>query len=138
VPDEDLPALERPEPEEDLLAPLDARLVPASEDLAREPLVLLPELPDFDALDAEPDPLERDPAEPADEARRAADLEPPLADLELLLDARPPLLELLDEPPKLLSLSVHLPERTRCAASATASAMMEPSRVALDTTLEAA
>ena len=45
----------------------------------------------------------------------------------------PPLLPALAEPSKF-----HLPDITRCAASATASAMIEPSLVALDTMLLAA
>ena len=53
------------------------------------------------------------------------------------LDVRPDALrdDALDEPP---SSSVHLPESTRCAASATASAISEPSRVALETATLAA
>ena len=45
----------------------------------------------------------------------------------------PPLLPVVAEPSKF-----HLPDITRCAASATASAMIEPSLVALDTMLLAA
>ena len=48
-------------------------------------------------------------------------------------DADPPLLPALAEPSKF-----HLPDITRWAASATASAMIEPSLVALDTMLLAA
>lgn len=61
-------------------------------------------------------------------------LRPPVA----RADARVPLLR---EEPELVLASpsrVHLPDITRCAASATASAMIEPSLVALDTTLVAA
>jgi hypothetical protein len=95
---------------------------------APEPLLL--------AVDARLDP------ELADLARAEVDfLAPELARDELL---RPPLLraERDDElEPELVLASpsiVHLPDITRCAASATASAMIEPSLVALDTTLVAA
>ena len=98
---------------------------------AREPLLFV--AVDFLALERElvdpdlPAPLEREPVE--------RDLPVPLL---RELDARrvPPLLldELLLDP---LS-SDHLPLITRCAASATASAISEPRRVALDITLLAA
>ena len=64
-------------------------------------------------------------------------------DLRVLLE-RPELLRAeLDEVPELPPLpaepsKLHLPDITRCAASATASAMIEPSFVALETTLLAA
>jgi hypothetical protein len=57
--------------------------------------------------------------------------------LELLPADEPDELRPLLEPELLLSLD-HLPLITRCAASATASAMIEPSLVALDSTLPAA
>jgi len=91
-------------------------------------------------------PLDR--LEPEDEdflARIALDLRAPpgLALRELLdlppVDLRaPPLRD--DEPLLALALpsTVHLPDMTRCAASATASAMSEPSLVALAMTLLAA
>jgi hypothetical protein len=64
-------------------------------------------------------------------------------DRELVADLRPPLLRPDDEDPELPPLlaepsKLHLPDITRWAASATASAMMEPSLVALETTLLAA
>ena len=59
---------------------------------------------------------------------RALDLRAPL-----LADVEPELPPLLAAPSKL-----HLPDITRCAASATASAMIEPSLVALDIMLVAA
>ena len=65
-------------------------------------------------------PLERDVLLRAPEERDAPDDE-----LEL-------------EPPLTSPSRLHLPDITRCAASATASAMIEPSLVALDTTLVAA
>ena len=56
-------------------------------------------------------------------------------ELDLAVRAR----DVLDEAEPLeLSSSVHLPDRTRCAASATASAIREPSFEAFDTTLLAA
>jgi len=61
---------------------------------------------------------------------RAVALRPLLLRVERAAEAE---LVLLDEPS-----SVHLPDITRCAASATASAMIAPSLVALDTTLLAA
>lgn len=69
--------------------------------------------------------------------RFAVDLRAPVerfaADLRVGLDALLELVELLAEP----SID-HLPDMTRCAASATASAMIDPSFVALETTLLAA
>jgi hypothetical protein len=60
-------------------------------------------------------------------------------DPELDLRALPPRDELEDEPELLDPSSVvHLPDITRCAASATASAISEPSLVALAITLLAA
>jgi len=58
---------------------------------------------------------------------------PPLLLLRADEDADPPLLPVLAEPSKF-----HFPDITRCAASATASAMIEPSLVALETMLLAA
>jgi hypothetical protein len=58
----------------------------------------------------------------------------------LAVDLRAGFASLLDEPDEVeAEPSIdHLPDITRCAASATASAMIEPSLVALDTTLLAA
>lgn len=123
----DLPA----EPELDDLRAADERLAPLAEDFARF-------APDFFA------PLERDELEPdflavplllerfapereLDDLRAPLDLEPEPADEEVEL---PPL-------PADISV-VHLPDITRCAASATASAISEPSFVALAMTLLAA
>jgi hypothetical protein len=72
--------------------------------------------------------LAREPPDLADDPRELAAPERPEDDFAALL--RVP----LDE----LSSPDHLPDITRCAASATASAMIEPSRVALDIMLVAA
>ena len=101
----------------DDLRAADARLAPVPVDFAR-----LPDDGDRDAV-----PLERFAVE-----RFAVDLRAPVERPELLRDedelAPPPLLvPLLAEP----SID-HLPDITRCAASATASAMIAPSFVALD------
>jgi hypothetical protein len=89
----------------------DARLAPARVALPRLAVAFLPA-----AL------LPRPPPDFAEDARA----------LPLVLP-RPP-----DEEPDELSSLVHLPDSTRCAASATASAMMEPSLAALETMLVAA
>jgi hypothetical protein len=107
-------------------------------------LAAAPEVPFDGALRVALDRLE-----PEDEdflARVAPDLRAPpvLALRELLdlppLDLRAPPLRDDDEPLLTLALpsTVHLPDMTRCAASATASAMSEPSLVALAMTLLAA
>ncbi|MGE5563984.1 MAG: hypothetical protein ACM3ZV_11875 [Bacillota bacterium] len=125
------PLLERPDEDDDLRAPPD-ELAPEPEDLARD------EVDDFFAPPLERDELERD-APPVDlfaverdpdddddlRAPLERELEPELDDPEL-----PPLLD--------PSVGDHLPDITRCAASATASAMIEPNLVALETTLLAA
>lgn len=140
---------ERVELARELLAPL----FEPREDFAAPP-ELLPD--DFAAPD------ERVESELADLARLPADFLAPLARvlaLELFEapvverfavdpdeDLRAPLERELvdrDEPepeplPPELSLPPHLPDMTRCAASATASAMIEPSLVALDIMLLAA
>jgi hypothetical protein len=129
APLERLPVLRPPDFEPvDLDARLEPDFEPAEVDVfAAPPLVardvedlvereLLP-LVDFFAVE-EREPVERPPVDFAD-------------DLPELLEARP---ELLDEPPS----SVHLPLITRCAASATASAISEPRRVALDIAVLAA
>ena len=115
----------------DLAAP-DERLAPADDDLAR-----------LDEADLRAPPVERDDVErelfaapPVDLFAvdlRAPDERPELPEDEE--DAEPPLLPPLElaEPSML-----HLPDITRCAASATASAIREPSLVALDMTLLAA
>lgn len=102
-----------PDPAADLLAPLE-RFAPVLDDFAR--LVVVLRAPDF-ARDV--DDLERVPA----------DLRPPAPRDELEAELLPP----LDE-----SSVAHLPDSTRCAASATASAINEPSFVALDITFVAA
>ena len=123
------PLLERLDaaPDDDLRAP-DERVEPLPADLARDdeaddflPLaeVAPPELRDDPLLERLA--VERDP----DDLRAPLERElvvPELDDPELL-------------PP---DSGVHLPDMTRCAASATASAMSEPSLVALETTLLAA
>jgi hypothetical protein len=104
-----------------------------AEDLAVLAVLAVPALEDL-ALDALPRP-------------RVPDLAALLRVLaERLVDARPELDLLLpvddDDPPPLLdvlsSSPPQRPERTLCAASATASAMIEPSRVALETAAVAA
>jgi hypothetical protein len=76
-----------------------------------------------------------------EDARFAAVLRVPV-DLRPPVDLRAPVergrLELADPLEEALSSSVHLPDRTRCAASATASAISEPSFDALPTTALAA
>lgn len=108
-------------------------------DLAR-PLVPLPLLVPAD-LAADFDAVARPPVDPvfaardfvADALADRVPVEPDLVEREPL-----PLLPLPED--ELLSLSSldHLPESTRCAASATASAISEPRRVALDIALVAA
>ncbi|HSR00919.1 MAG TPA: hypothetical protein VLM36_13510 [Sphingomicrobium sp.] len=66
-------------------------------------------------------------------AREPAALRVPVARLDAGADD-----EEEEEPALLLPSKLHLPDMTRCAASATASAMIEPSLVALETTLLAA
>jgi hypothetical protein len=140
VPEPLLPPVDPDAPAE-RLAPLE-RLEEAFDRVDPEPLLVLRELPvEPDLLLPEPErallpelrddePAERDPldflAPPEDERP------------ELLVELRAPELRApeldepeLDEPP---SSSLHLPDMTRCAASATASAINEPRRVALDTT----
>ena len=110
-----------------LRAPL-ARLEPDVDDLAREADDFAPPL--FAREDVERDP--------EDFAREPDEREDPLD-----LRAPPLLRDEPDEEPELvpalaLPSIVHLPDITRCAASATASAISEPSLVALATTLLAA
>jgi hypothetical protein len=89
--------------------------------------------------DVERDEVELLAREPVAALREAAGLARLLA---VFLRAPPavlrPLLELAELAPELELSSVHLPDITRCAASATASAMIEPSLVALFTMLLAA
>jgi len=113
----------------DLLAP-DERLAPELDDFARdvEDLFAPPEAEDFARVDLLAPPLdrfavERDP----DDLRLLPEL--PGEDV----DPDPELV-----PPLELSLNDHLPDITRCAASATASAISEPSFAALEATLLAA
>jgi hypothetical protein len=111
----------------DLLAPVDLRaaderLAPEADDFARAELV------------------ERFAVERFAVDRLAVDR---LAVERFAVDLRAPLLRDDDDDPELalpleLSVGDHLPDMTRCAASATASAMIEPSLVALETTLLAA
>jgi hypothetical protein len=100
----------------------DERVAPEVDDLAREDV-------DFFA------PVERDDVE-----RFAVERDP--AALRVPVDLLVPRLEAADDPELALALEPsvgdHLPDITRCAASATASAMIEPSLVALETTLLAA
>jgi hypothetical protein len=93
--------------------------------------------------------VDRAAAVPADFAARDL-VAPDFADEErdpverLAVDLRAPLLrdedreDPLELDPLVASSAVHLPDRTRCAASATASAIKVPSLVALDITLLAA
>ena len=115
----------------------------------REPLLrgfAAPPEADLREPDAAFAPLDRLAPLLDDFARVEADLRaPPLPDREPL-DLRAPLLRddvEDDEEPELapalaVPSIVHLPDMTRCAASATASAMSEPSLVALAMTLLAA
>jgi hypothetical protein len=59
-------------------------------------------------------------------------------DLRAVLFRPPVLLDAFEDPALTSPSIVHLPDMTRCAASATASAMIEPSLVALDIMLVAA
>jgi hypothetical protein len=113
----------------DLRAPA-ARPEPELEALARAVLdFFLPPLLARELLAVEPDDLAREPVE------REVDERPPAEPRELPAreEADPPELALLEA-----SSVVHLPDITRCAASATASAISEPSLVALAMTLLAA
>ena len=116
--------------DEALRAPLE-RVEPEVDDLARAALDLAPPLFAFDEVEREPDDLAR---EPLDRELDDFAREPP--------DLRAPLLREDDEPELVPALALpsidHLPDITRCAASATASAISEPSLVALATTLLAA
>lgn len=112
---------------DDLRALLD-RLEPAPADFAPAAGDFAAPLFARDAVERELEPFARD---PADFARDPADLRaPPVREA----DADEPDVELVLA---LLSI-VHLPDITRWAASATASAMSEPSLVALAITLLAA
>ena len=86
--------------------------------------------------------LERVDAGPADFARAAVLRVPLVLRAPVLLRAPDEVLRAeLDVEPELAlpsASTLHLPDITRCAASATASAMIEPSLVALDMTLVAA
>jgi hypothetical protein len=120
---------------------------PASADFVPFARPLADLLADDERVEVVPDDFARvgDFARVDDFARVARDFVPPALAREavfLVPFARPPLLEERDAPdfaraPE-SSSGVHLPDITRCAASATASAMMEPSFVALDTMLLAA
>jgi hypothetical protein len=116
--------------DEALRAPLE-RVEPEVDDLARAALDLAPPLFAFDEVEREPDDFAR---EPLDRELDDFAREPP--------DLRAPLLREDDEPELVPALALpsidHLPDITRCAASATASAISEPSLVALATTLLAA
>jgi hypothetical protein len=111
----------------------DERLAPELEDFARD------EDEDFFAAPVDrfaPDERELRDDEPPLElfafAREPDDLRAPLEE-RAVDDDEPELV-----PPLAPSVGDHLPDMTRCAASATASAMIEPSLVALDITLLAA
>ena len=106
--------------------PVFAAPLPAVDALARVPV-------DLDAVERPPDlaAVERVPL-----ALRAPVLRVEVVREELL---RPPPPELLDDELDPLSLSSdHFPDMTRCAASATASAISEPSLLALDIAVLAA
>ena len=117
-------------------------------DLRAVPPVELP-----DAEDARPEVLRddaREPVEPVeDDFAALARLVPPLLLRVPLLLREPPLLLLREDAERRavepedelelpLSSSAHLPDITRCAASATASAISEPRRDALETIVRAA
>jgi hypothetical protein len=114
------------------LVPLAADLVPVEP--LRAPLARL------DPEPADLAPVEDDLVEPLD--LRAPDdfaFEADDRDPEVLREPLPRDEEEEVEPPELaLPSTVHLPDITRCAASATASAISEPSLVALCITLLAA
>ncbi len=88
--------------------------------------------------------VERDALAAPVEARFAPEREPLVLRADVARVERLPVDAAVEEeeedvPPVLAEPSkLHLPDMTRCAASATASAMIEPSLVALDTTLLAA
>ena len=105
---------------DDLFA-VEERLAAVPVDLARLVVFFAPVVDRLDFAPPDFRAVERDDAERVD---------PPVPP-ELALPELLPLLELSSSP-------VHLPDMTRCAASATASAISEPSRDALDTTLLAA
>jgi hypothetical protein len=119
-----------------LRAPL-LRDAPEPEDFALLARDLPPLLFERDAVEREPADFDR---EADDFAREPLDLRVPL-DLRALPLLRDEPDDELDEPPELalvLPSIDHLPDITRCAASATASAMIDPSLVALDATALAA
>lgn len=119
------------DPPEDLRAPLE-RVEPAAEDFARDVEALRPP----ELLAREVDDLAREPPDREELERLLAALRPLVPDEDPREDVEEPELPLLLAP--LLSPPVHLPESTRCAASATASAIKVPSLVALVITLLAA
>jgi hypothetical protein len=154
LPAEDLRPVERFADERPLLAVplepadlLDADLRPPVERLVPEPVDFARLELDRDPRDSAPDepPLARPPLarEPRDEVLARVPPErdeaerPPLEDRPVPREPpdEEPLPSRADEPP---SSSLHLPVSTRCAASATASAISDPSRVALDTAAVAA
>jgi hypothetical protein len=127
----------------DLLVPVE-RLAPDAEDFARDEAVFRVPLADRELLLVERDvPLAELLREPVERVLVERLVDEPVPDeedrdepdrAELPRDEEVPLLAL---PPD-ASAGLHLPDITRCAASATASAMIEPSLVALATTLLAA
>jgi hypothetical protein len=128
VPDERAPPVLRPDDAEpvDLDARLDPVFAPAEVEFFAAPPLLEREVEDL--VEREPLPLVFAPDERELLERPLDDF---ADDLPELPDAPP---ELVDEPPS----SLHLPLITRCAASATASAISEPRRVALDIAVFAA
>lgn len=136
--------LERPD-EDDLRVPVDLRAPPdllvPDERLEPEPDDLARLGEDFFAPGLDLDELDRELLDPPLLERFAEEREPD--DLRLPLDL--PELPREDDdadpelvPPLELSLGDHLPDITRCAASATASAISEPSFAALEAMLLAA
>ena len=123
---------------EDFAAPLARFAV----EVLRAPVEVDPAPEDFARVDEDflAAPLERDELLAAPPLDRFA-VEVEAEDLRAPLD-RPALLRGADEDEPELVLALpsidHLPDMTRCAASATASAISEPSLVALETTLLAA
>jgi hypothetical protein len=103
------------------LRAVDERLAPELDGFARDVVFFVP---------VERFAVERDVVD----LRVPDDFRAPLDRVELPLDADDPELAL----PVVAPSIDHLPDITRCAASATASAMIEPSLVALETTLLAA
>ena len=118
------------------------RVEPELADLARVPVDFPPLLSAADD-ERDPAPLDRDdaarvPLEREFEEREPAAAERPRAPVPRDVPEDDEEAEELEPAPLEPSSGAHLPDITRCAASATASAISDPSLVALDITLLAA